>query len=337
MIDERFYEALGPVSVTDLAQAAGLSPPASHADRRVSALAANNGADGADLTFIEAGNAREAEALRAGACFAPAALRERIPASVAVIETEHPRHAFARVVGRLARLREIGPGAAIHPDAVIGENVVIAPGVVIGAGAVIGKDSRVGPNAVIHPGVQIGWRCQIGAGASIRCALAGEDVVIQPGAVIGETGFGLAPGPGGAIPTPHVGRVVIQSGVSIGANTCIDRGLFDDTVIGEGAQIDNLCHVGHNARIGRFAVMAAFAGISGTAEVGDGAMFGGRVGLSDHVRVGKGAKIAAGAAVLQDVPEGATYAGYPAKAINLWKREVAWLASQSQKRPDKDK
>jgi UDP-3-O-[3-hydroxymyristoyl] glucosamine N-acyltransferase len=166
--------------------------------------------------------------------------------------------------------------------------------------------------------------------------LIGDGVRIFSGAVIGEAGFGLAAGKGQATLSPHVGRVIIQNGVTIGANSCIDRGLFDDTVIGEGTHIDNLCHIGHNCRIGSHVVMAAFAGVSGSSEVGDGVQFGGRVGLKDHVHVGAGARIAAGAAVLSDVPAGETWAGYPAKPIRGWMRELAWLSRAAQKRAGKE-
>ena len=126
----------------------------------------------------------------------------------------------------------------------------------------------------------------------------------------------------------------MQNGVTLGANSCIDRGLLEDTVIGEGTHIDNLCHIGHNSRIGSHVVMAAFAGISGSSTVGDGVQFGGRVGLKDHVHVGQGARIAPGAAVLSDVPAGETWAGYPSKPIRTWMRELAWLARAAQKRSE---
>jgi UDP-3-O-[3-hydroxymyristoyl] glucosamine N-acyltransferase len=176
----------------------------------------------------------------------------------------------------------------------------------------------------------------IGANATICCALIGDGVQIFPGAVVGQAGFGLAASGDRVALSPHYGRVIMQNGVSLGANSCVDRGLFDDTVIGEGTHIDNLCHIGHNCRIGSQVVMAAFAGVSGSSEVGDGVQFGGRVGLKDHVRVGTGARIAAGAAVLSDVPGGETWAGYPAKPIRAWMRELAWLGRAAQKRSAKD-
>jgi UDP-3-O-[3-hydroxymyristoyl] glucosamine N-acyltransferase len=333
VIDPRFYAALGPLPVSDIASAAGLEPPEHGGERMLCSVASASAATASDLTFLEAPDPELK--LEAGACFAPL---DVVPGpGVVVIATKHPRAAFAAAAGRLAAPREFLPGPAIHPGARIAEDVVLGPGVVVGEGASIGAGARVGPNSVIWPGVQIGWRTTIGANASIRCALIGEDVTIFPGVVIGENGFGLAMGPAGAVLTPHFGRVIIQSSASIGANTTVDRGLFDDTIVGEGAHIDNLCHIAHNALIGSHAVMAAFAGVSGSAQVGDGVMFGGRVGLADHVKVGKGARIAAGSAVLQDVAAGATVAGYPAKAIRTWMREGAWLARESQKRSGKDK
>jgi UDP-3-O-[3-hydroxymyristoyl] glucosamine N-acyltransferase len=335
VIDPRFYAALGPLPVSDIASAAGLDPPARGGERLLASVASSAAATAQDLTFLE--EAEPELQLGAGACFAPDGLAAALGDGVVVLATRHPRAAFAAAASRLIALRDFSPGPAIHPGARIGEGADLAPGVVVGEGASIGAGARIGPNSVIWPGVQIGWRCVIGANVSIRCALIGEGVTILSGAVIGENGFGLAVGPAGAVLTPHFGRVIIQSGVSIGANTTLDRGLFDDTIIGEGAHIDNLCHIAHNAMIGSHAVMAAFAGVSGSAQVGDGVMFGGRVGLADHVKVGKGARIAAGAAVLQDVPAGETVAGYPAKAIRTWMREGAWLARESQKRPGKDK
>jgi UDP-3-O-[3-hydroxymyristoyl] glucosamine N-acyltransferase len=251
-----------------------------------------------------------------------------------VIAIPHPRAAFAKIGERLVKLRMLTAAQpAIDPSARIASSAVLEPGVVVGAGVAIGANVHVGANAVIGPGVQIGVNSRIGGNANLRCALIGDGVIIYPGAVIGEAGFGLAGGSAGARLTPHFGRVIIQNGVSVGAGSCIDRGLLEDTVIGEGSHIDNLCHIGHNCQIGAHVVMAAFAGISGSCEVGDGVQFGGRVGLKDHVKVGAGARIAAGAAVLTDVPAGETWAGYPAKPSRTWMRELAWLARASQKRP----
>jgi UDP-3-O-[3-hydroxymyristoyl] glucosamine N-acyltransferase len=204
--------------------------------------------------------------------------------------------------------------------------------VVVGAGARIGAGTEVGPNCVIGPGVAIGRRCRIGAGAVIGFALLGDEVRIFAGVVIGEPGFGVAATGADVVDVPQLGRVIIQDRVTVGANTCIDRGAWDDTVIGENTKIDNLVQVAHNVRIGRNCIFAAQAGISGSVVIGDGAMFGGRAGVTDHIEIGAGARIAAAAGVMKNVPAGEVWCGTPARPLRRFMRETAWLAKSAQAR-----
>jgi UDP-3-O-[3-hydroxymyristoyl] glucosamine N-acyltransferase len=329
VIDPRFYEVGSPLKASEIAAISGASLVKGDPNVTVRSVAAAADAGKDDLSFLED---EGGPAPSAGIVIATPSASKTLGGALVVLESKHARSAFARAAARLVRLREIEQGPAVHPGARIAPSAILEPGCVIGSGAAVGADVRIGANAVIGPGVQIGAGTRVGARASLRCALIGDGVAIFPGAVIGETGFGLAAGPGGASLSPHFGRVIIQNGVSIGANSCIDRGLFDDTVIGEGSQIDNLCHIGHNCQIGSHVVVAAFGGVSGTSKVGDGVQFGGRVGLKDHVTVGAGARLAAGSAVLGDVPAGETWAGYPAKPVRTWMRELAWLARAAQKR-----
>ncbi|NEX92703.1 UDP-3-O-(3-hydroxymyristoyl)glucosamine N-acyltransferase, partial [Caulobacter sp. 17J65-9] len=228
--------------------------------------------------------------------------------------------------------RRMSAGPAVHPTAEIGEGVVLAPGAVVGEGAAIGAGSYIGPNAVVGPGVQLGRDCVIGSNASVGFALIGDRVRLAAGVVVGEAGFGVAGSGSGAVDVPQLGRVVLQDGVSIGANSCIDRGAYDDTVVGEHTKIDNLVQVAHNVVLGRSCVLAAHTGISGSAKIGDGVMFGGRAGLADHVTIGAGARVAAGGGVMKDIPAGETWGGYPAKPIRQFLREAAWIAKQSRVR-----
>ena len=154
-------------------------------------------------------------------------------------------------------------------------------------------------------------------------------LICLSGARIGEPGFGAAGSRAGPIDVPQLGRVILQDGVSVGANTCIDRGAYDDTVVGENTKIDNLCMIGHNCVIGRNGLMAAHTGLSGSVTVGDGVMFGGKAGVGDHLNIGEGARVAAGAGVLQDIPAGETWSGYPAKPLRQFLREAVWLAKQA--------
>jgi UDP-3-O-[3-hydroxymyristoyl] glucosamine N-acyltransferase len=325
MIDPRFYEALGPVTVRALAPSAEIG---GDANRAVNGVAPADQAGANDLCYYEA-KAKTARALETApaACVITPALAHLAPKAGALILSDRPRSTYARLARLLARPRGFASGApVVDPSARIEDGARIGPGVVIGAGAQIGAGAEIGPNAVIGPGVAIGRRTRIGARASIACALIGDDVDILAGAVIGEAGFGMAASAEGPVDMPHFGRVIVQDRVTIGANCTIDRGVFDDTLIGEDAKIDNLCHVAHNCTIGRGAMIAAFGGISGSTKLGDGVTLGGRVGIGDHRVIGARATLAGGAAVFKDVPEGETWTGYPAKPIRQWMREQAWLS-----------
>lgn len=327
MIDPRFYEALGPVTVRALARSAEIGGDPNHLV--LNAAPAGLAGPG-DLCYYEA-KAKGSLALKTApaACIIQPALAHLAPYAAALILSERPRFTFAQIVPQLLRPRVFGTGAAIDPDTRLEQGVRLGAGVVIGPGAQIGADCEIGPNAVIGPGVTLGRRSRIGANVSLAFALIGDDVTILAGAVIGEQGFGVAGDSGGLIDMPHLGRVLIQDRVTIGANTTIDRGVFDDTIIGEETKIDNLCHIAHNVVIGRGVQIAGFAGISGSTNVGDGVIMGGRAGVADHRTIGARAVLAAAAAVFQDVPEGETWSGYPAKPIRKWLREVAWLSRKA--------
>jgi UDP-3-O-[3-hydroxymyristoyl] glucosamine N-acyltransferase len=138
-------------------------------------------------------------------------------------------------------------------------------------------------------------------------------VVLHAGAQVGREGFGWVPQAGGVRRTPHAGRCVLGDDVEIGANSCVDRGSIDDTVIGAGTKIDNLVQIGHNVRIGRGCMIASLVGVAGSCRIEDGVQIGGQVGLGGHLTVGRGAVLAARAGVFGDVPAGETWSGYPAR------------------------
>lgn len=325
MIDPRFYEALGPVTVRALAPSSNIG---GDAEREITGAAPADRAGPGDLCYYEGKKGATLETAP-GACIIPPALAHLAPKAGALILTDRPRSFFARIVPSLVRGRSFTDATAIDPTARLEEGVRLGAGVVIGPGAEIGAGSEIGPNTVIGPGVTIGRRSKISARVSIAFALIGDDVNILAGAVIGEPGFGVAGDASGPVDVPHLGRVVIQDKVTIGANTCIDRGVFDDTVIGEGTKIDNLCHIAHNVVMGRGVLMAGFSGISGSTKVGDGVTLGGQVGVADHRNIGAGATLAGRAAVFQDVPPGEVWSGYPAKPLRKWLREAAWLSRRA--------
>lgn len=195
---------------------------------------------------------------------------------------------------------QVAPDACVEPFAVIGDGAVLGPRSWVGAHAVVGAETTLGTDTRIHPHAVIYSRVELG-----------DRVVVHAGAQIGREGFGWVTSTGQRV--PHVGRCVLHDDVEIGANTCVDRGSIDDTIIGAGTKIDNLCQIAHNVRIGKGCFMASQVGIAGSARIGDGVQIGGQVGLQGHVTVGSKAILGGQAGVLGDVPDGEMWSGYPAR------------------------
>jgi UDP-3-O-[3-hydroxymyristoyl] glucosamine N-acyltransferase len=222
-------------------------------------------------------------------------------------------------------------------NARIGEGVMLGPGVKIGPNAEIGDGTRIGPNAVVGEGVMIGRNCDIGPNVTITHSYFGDDVIVLPGAQIGQAGFGFVSGASGHTKVPQLGRVIVQDRVEIGACTTIDRGALADTVIGEGTKIDNLVQIGHNCVIGRHCIIVGQVGMSGSCELGDFVVLGGQVGLADHAKIGDGARLAARSAMAPgELPGGQDYGGAPAIPMREWRRQMAAYAMLGRRRKRHD-
>jgi len=203
---------------------------------------------------------------------------------------------------RIGKGAVIGERVSIGEYAVVGAGARLADGVAIGAHCVIGEDVSIGERARLWPGVTIY------PGASI-----GARTIVHSGARIGCDGFGYVFRDGAHNKIPHVGRCIIGDDVEIGANTTIDRGSIDDTVVGNGTKIDNLVHIAHNVRIGERCLLIAQVGVSGSVTIGDGAILAGQAGIGGHLSIGAGARVGAQAGVFGDIPAGETWSGYPAR------------------------
>lgn len=228
---------------------------------------------------------------------------------------------YDALVALLPRFAHAAPRtAAIHPTAVIGEDVQLGRDVTVDAYAVIGRGARIGDRSWIGPHCVVGDGVPIGADtrliSHVTCypgAELGDRVTIHAGTAIGSDGFGYAFANGAHNKITHVGRCVVHNDVEIGANSTIDRGSVDDTVIGAGTKIDNLVHIGHNVHIGRLCLLMAHVGIAGSTHIEDGVILAGQSGVTGHVTVGARARIAGKAGVTSNVPAGETWSGYPAR------------------------
>jgi len=218
----------------------------------------------------------------------------------------------------------------IHPSATIDETAQIGNGAKIGANCYVGPNVIIGDNTILYPNVTVLDECTIGKNTTIwsgavireRCHI-GNECIIHPNATIGADGFGFRPDPEkGLVKIPQIGNVIIGNNVEIGANTCVDRGKFSSTVLGNGCKIDNLVQIGHNSKLGMFCIMAGNSGLAGSVTLGNGVIIGGSASIKDHTTIGDGAIIGAGSGVTGDVEAGKTLLGYPAidakDALRQW-------------------
>lgn len=243
----------------------------------------------------------------------------------------NPYAYFARVSAFLNPAERVSPGN--HPSAVIGEGAQIHPTAHIGPHVVVGARARIGPRCIIMAGCCIGADVAIGEEARLYprvvvyhgCVL-GDRLIAHSGAVIGSDGFGMAPDEGRWLKIPQIGRVVIGDDVEIGANTTIDRGALDDTVIEDGAKLDNQIQVAHNVRIGAHTAIAGCAGIAGSAVIGRYCLIGGGARILGHLQLADHVEIAADTLVGKSIREPGSYAAiFPFSKTEEWRRNAVHL------------
>ena len=252
---------------------------------------------------------------------------KELPSTLTLVRVEDPRLAFSTLMQSYAKMMQkpagihpsavVDPSAVVHASAHVGANVVIEAGAQIEEGAsigalsFIGAEARIGKETVLHERVHIGHRCVVGA----HC-------MIQPGAILGGDGFGFAPNRENEYQkVVHLGNVILENHVEIGAGTMIDRATLGSTIIRKGVKLDNLIQVAHNVEIGENTVIAAQTGIAGSAKIGKNCMIGGQVGIIGHITIADEVKIAAQSGIGGTVKEkGAILQGSPALPIGDYRR-----------------
>ena len=305
-------------------------------EQRVDHVAPLATADPAALSFLaNVRLQRELAGTRAGAVVLEEAAAPRCPVSALI--SDNPHALFARIA---ALLHPPAPWVAgVHPSASVAGAASVDASAQIGAFALIADGARIGPRCRIGPGCVIGAGVPIGADSHLVARVTllpgvrlGERVLIHPGAVIGADGFGFAREAARWIKVPQVGGVRIGDDVEIGANSTVDRGAIEDTVIEEGVKLDNLVQIGHNVRIGAHTAIAGCTGISGSTHIGARCMIGGGVGVNGHIRICDDVVIAGRTTVSGSIHNPGTYASlWSAEPLARWKRIVAGLKLASRR------
>lgn len=332
MADPHFYSATGPYKLSEIAEMLGgeLVDVERDRDLLLSDLAPLGRAQEGMISFFGSPKYRELfERSQASACLVPAEmdLADFKESGKAFVKVDNVERRFADLADHfypvLFKPDGVSEGAHIHETAKLEEGVTVKPGAVVSEGAEVGAGSFIGPNCVVGPNVKLGRNCILQASVTLMFCFVGDHVMIGPGSTVGSDGYGFSNGPDGHRKIPQLGRVIIQDWVEIGANSSIDRGAGEDTVVGEGTKIDNLVHVAHNCKIGRHCLLAGCVGLSGSTVVGDFVVFGGQAATAGHLTIDSHTMLAARSGVIKDVKGGGLYGGFPLKPYKDWRKEVA--------------
>mgnify|MGYP001411223083 CR=1 FL=1 len=285
-------------------------------DTVIERLSPLTGATPGSISFLSQPRLRSQLASSAASCVVvQPALRDDANVGRACITTDDPYLYFARLT-QLWRARFGTPyPPGIHSNAVIDPDAQVDPTACVGPLCVVERGAVIGPSTVLRSRVTVGEGCRIGA----RC-------LIHPGVVIGADGFGFAPRAGQWVKIEQLGAVCIGDDVEIGANTCIDRGALDDTVIGNGVKLDNLIQIGHNVHVGEHTAMAGCVGVAGSARIGAHCTLGGGAVVLGHLVLADGVHVSAASVVTRSILQPGTYSGvFPIDDNAAWEKNAATL------------
>ena len=306
----------------------------------ISTVSSMQSATVASIVFVEDEKALP-ETLRSGAGAIVAGEFARGATGKAMLISSQPKLAFSRIAALLgprpAAKAFVHPSAVVGPSAKLGANVEIGPHAVVEDGVTIAEGSRIGAGCYVGKGVRLGANSELKPNVTIYAGTTiGDRCIFHSGVVLGSDGFGyVRDGVTGRYEKfPQIGRLEIGNDVEIGANTTVDRGALEITVIGDGVKLDNLVHIGHNCRIGKNVVIAAQTGISGSCVIEDNVVMAGQVGLGDHIRIGEGVILGGQCGVLPHKNlrgKGILFWGTPARPVREYLKQLAVLARLAKK------
>ena len=329
MIDKNFLGEMKKIMVSDLAVICGFKK-IGEGDFQIDGVSTLKHAMHNELSYFN--NKKYIADLRttkAGAVIVTEANVSDIPSGTIGLVFPHVMIGYAKALNVLCpketHLSHICATANVHKTAKIGADCYIADNVFIGENVEIGDDVVIGHNTVIEANCKIGSGSRIRNNVSISHSIIGKNAIINCGARIGESGFGIIPTGSGMVYVKQLGRVIVGDRVRIGANTTIDRGSIEDTIIGNDTIIDNLVQIAHNVHIGERCILVSQVGIAGSTKIGNDVVLAGQVGVAGHIEIGDGAIAAAKSGIASDIEPKQIVGGIPAVDASIWKRQAAFL------------
>ena len=277
-----------------------------------------------------------------GICIVETINIDLLNTNVIKIPCKNPKLAYSKILDfyfNKYRLKDkkykIHPNSIIHETSIIGKNVNIGPFTIIEEDVVVEDDVYISERVTISKGCKVKKQSFIGSNVFIECSFIGSNVVISPNTVIGKSGFGFIPNKYQTMLTPHIGAVIIGNSTHIGSGCTIDRGLLDNTVIGNFVMIDNQVHIGHNCFIDDYCILAGQVGLSGSVILFKGVAVGGDVSIKDNIIIGENSIIAGASKVFNSFPKNSKIGGSPAQDILSWKKLVVSQRLSLKKRKEK--
>jgi len=321
MPENEFFKKKGPFPLSEIAKAIGCDINLKkNEDLQIENFKPLDFANNNDMTFLNSNKYQNISLkTKASACITTTNLLKFLPDSCIKLDVKNVLLAVTQVSKMFypkaemdfpdENLLDSSEVKNLYPNVKFGKNVLI------GRNVLIGVNTNVASNTVIESNVSIGENCIIGSFVIIKNSIISNNVYIQDGAKIGIKGFGFIPDKKRNIRTPHIGKVILEDGVEIGANSTIDRGSLANTIIRKNTFLDNQVHVAHNVQIGQNCMIAGQVGFAGSTTLGNNVVIGGQAGISGHLKIGNNVKIGGGSGVINDIPDNSQVMGYP--AVNL--------------------